>query len=96
MCVYFRRTGIESTGNYRRWSRETGIGFIPEYHSEPAYTRSSGRYAEDGASKEQGLLLLIVDGCSRVSAFGFVQSQNERGWMDVGQNIRSEKVMRYY
>ena len=50
----------------------------------------------DGASEEQGLLLLIVDGCSRVSAFGFVQTQNERGWMGVGQNIQSEKVMRYY
>ena len=73
-----------------------GSGCIPEYHSEPAYTRSSGRYAEDGASEEQGLLLLIMGGCSRVSAFGFVQSQNERGWMDVGQNIQSEKVMRYY
>ena len=36
------------------------------------------------------------NGCSRVSAFGFVQSQNERGWMDVGQNIRSEKMTRYY
>ena len=70
--------------------------WIPEYHSEPAYTRLSGRYAEDGASEEQGLLLLIMGGCSRVSAFGFVQTQNERGWMDVGQNIRSEKVMRYY
>ena len=73
-----------------------GSGCIPEYHSEPAYTRSSGRYAEVGASEEQGLLLLIMGGCSRVSAFSFVQSQNERGWMDVGQNIRSEKVMRYY
>ena len=35
-------------------------------------------------------------GCGRVSAFGFVQTQNEREWMDVGQNIQSEKMMRYY
>ena len=48
----------------------------------------------DGASEEQGLLLLIVDGCSRVSAFGFVQSQNELVWMNVWRcDIRSELLL---
>ena len=41
---------------------------------------------------------LIVDGIiGGVGAvLGFVQTQNEREWMDVGQHIQSEKVMRYY
>ena len=48
----------------------------------------------DGASEEQGLLLLIMGGCSRVSAFGFVQSQNELVWMNVGRyDIRSELLL---
>ena len=72
-----------------------GSGLYP-YTTLYQHIRVRVEDVRDGASEEQGLLLLIVDGCSRVSAFGFVQTQNERGWMDVGQNIRSEKVMRYY
>ena len=96
MCVYFWRTGNESTGNYRCWSRETGIGFVYPNTTLNQLIRVRVEDVRDGASEEQGLLLLIADRCSRVSAFGFVQTQNEREWMDVGQNIQSKKMMRYY
>ena len=55
---------------------------IPEYHSVPAYTRSSGRDAEDGASEEQGLLLLIkMDVVELVPSGSFSPRTNVDGWM---------------
>ena len=64
---------------------------MPEYHSAPAYTRSSGRYAEDEASEEQGLLLLIeMDVVELVPSVSFRPRTNVNGWM----SDRTSKVRR--